>query len=117
MLLIARPLIGGRANIKSTCDIAWMFIMTAHFVSKSYLWGRGGNRRFLALLRAAEENTQSRALIAAKKVYFGVGGGVDEFLEVFKGVGGGELEVTEQLNIKSEGVGRVVLEIATRSPQ
>ncbi|PLB44729.1 hypothetical protein P170DRAFT_265659 [Aspergillus steynii IBT 23096] len=71
----------------------------------------------LALLRATEANTQSRALIAAKRVYFGVGGGVDEFLEVFKGVGGGELEVTEQLNIKSEGVGRVVLEIATRSPQ
>lgn len=71
----------------------------------------------LALLRATEGHAQSRALIAAKKVYFGVGGGVDEFLEVFKGVGGGEMEVTEQLNIKSEGVGRVVLEIATRSSQ
>ncbi|KAK1139105.1 hypothetical protein N8T08_001291 [Aspergillus melleus] len=71
----------------------------------------------LALLRAVEGNKQSRALIAAKKVYFGVGGGVDEFLEVLKSVGGGEMEVTEQLNIKSEGVGRVVLEIATGSSQ
>ncbi|KAH8433649.1 protein-histidine N-methyltransferase [Aspergillus melleus] len=71
----------------------------------------------LALLRAVEGNKQSRALIAAKKVYFGVGGGVDEFLEVLKSVGGGEMEVTEQLNIESEGVGRVVLEIATGSSQ
>lgn len=71
----------------------------------------------LALMRAVGGNAQSRALIAAKKVYFGVGGGVDEFLDVFQGVGGGDVEVTERLNIKSEGVGRVVLEIATWRPQ
>jgi protein-histidine N-methyltransferase len=67
----------------------------------------------LALLRRpAQVGGKSRALVAAKKVYFGVGGGVDEFLAVFNTVGGSELDVKERLDIKSEGVGRIVLEIA-----
>ncbi|PYH72378.1 protein-histidine N-methyltransferase [Aspergillus vadensis CBS 113365] len=52
------------------------------------------------------------ALVAAKKVYFGVGGGVDEFLAVLSGVAGTlgvEVDVQERLDVKSEGVGRVVL--------
>ncbi|OOF90420.1 hypothetical protein ASPCADRAFT_179076 [Aspergillus carbonarius ITEM 5010] len=68
----------------------------------------------LALLRRpVQEGAQSGALLAAKKVYFGVGGGVDEFLAVLGGVSGDEeLKVEERLDIKSEGVGRVVLQIA-----
>ncbi|PYH77811.1 hypothetical protein BO82DRAFT_357932 [Aspergillus uvarum CBS 121591] len=66
----------------------------------------------LALLRRpAQEGFSSKALIAAKKVYFGVGGGVDEFLAVVGGISGGNLRVQERLDIKSEGVGRVILEI------
>ncbi|RAH70840.1 protein-histidine N-methyltransferase [Aspergillus aculeatinus CBS 121060] len=66
----------------------------------------------LALLRRpAQEGFSSQALIAAKKVYFGVGGGVDEFLAVVGGISGGNLRVQERLDIKSEGVGRVILEI------
>ncbi|PYH99510.1 hypothetical protein BO71DRAFT_192566 [Aspergillus ellipticus CBS 707.79] len=67
------------------------------------------------LRRPVEEGARSRALVAAKKVYFGVGGGVDEFLAVLGGVDGGDqLQVEEQLDVKSEGVGRVVLEVALR---
>lgn len=67
----------------------------------------------LALLRRSTEGGgRSRALVAAKKVYFGVGGGVDEFLAVFRGLTGDAVSVQERLDVKSEGVGRVVLEIA-----
>jgi protein-histidine N-methyltransferase len=70
----------------------------------------------IALLRRSEtEQERSKALVAAKKVYFGVGGGVDEFLMVLKNVNGNDLDVEEQVNINSEGVGRVILKIALRS--
>lgn len=63
------------------------------------------------LRRSTTPTVKSRALIAAKKVYFGVGGGVDEFLTVLKGISGDQFDVKEKLDIKSEGVGRVVLDI------
>lgn len=68
----------------------------------------------LALLRrsATADASKSKALIAAKKVYFGVGGGVDEFLAVLRNANGDEMDVKELVNVKSEGVGRVVLEVA-----
>lgn len=62
------------------------------------------------LRRSTTVKTKSRALVAAKKVYFGVGGGVDEFLGVLKGING-ERDVNQKLDVKSEGVGRVVLEV------
>lgn len=66
----------------------------------------------LALLRrSGTASTTARALVAAKKVYFGVGGGVDEFLATLKNVCGDELDVQQKVDIQSEGVGRVVLEI------
>ncbi|KAJ5997648.1 hypothetical protein N7499_005957 [Penicillium canescens] len=66
----------------------------------------------LALLRRSNTaSTRSRALVAAKKVYFGVGGGVDEFLAVLDNVCGRELNVQQKLDVHSEGVGRVVLEV------
>jgi protein-histidine N-methyltransferase len=66
----------------------------------------------LALLRRSNTaSTRSRALVAAKKVYFGVGGGVDEFLAVLGNVCGSELDVQQKLDVHSEGVGRVVLEV------
>ncbi|KAJ5312327.1 hypothetical protein PENANT_c011G04013 [Penicillium antarcticum] len=66
----------------------------------------------LALLRRSNTaSTKSRALVAAKKVYFGVGGGVDEFLAVLGNVCGSELDVQQKLDVHSEGVGRVVLEV------
>lgn len=66
----------------------------------------------LALLRrSSSDSIKTRALVAAKKVYFGVGGGVDEFLATLKNVCADELEVQQKVDIQSEGVGRVVLEI------
>jgi protein-histidine N-methyltransferase len=62
------------------------------------------------LRRSSTASTKSRALVAAKKVYFGVGGGVDEFLAVLNSVWTNELDVQQKLNVQSEGVGRVVLE-------
>lgn len=64
------------------------------------------------LRRSTVQTAKSRALVAAKKVYFGVGGGVDEFLAVLKGIGGDQLDLKEKLDIKTEGVGRVILEIS-----
>ncbi|PTU23819.1 hypothetical protein P175DRAFT_0448198, partial [Aspergillus ochraceoroseus IBT 24754] len=63
----------------------------------------------LALLRRPLAET--KALVAAKKVYFGVGGGVDEFLAVLRTVSDHCLDVKERLDVKSEGVGRIILEI------
>lgn len=64
------------------------------------------------LRRSTTPTVKSRALIAAKKVYFGVGGGVDEFLAALKGISGNQFDVREKVDIKSEGVGRVVLDIS-----
>lgn len=50
------------------------------------------------------------AFVAAKKVYFGVGGGVAEFEEELKRLGG---KATTVLDVKGAGVGRVVLEVST----
>lgn len=53
---------------------------------------------------------EARALIAAKKVYFGVGGGVDEFLEVLVARGGTGKVVWESFG---GGVERLILEVKT----
>ncbi|EKV10261.1 Histidine protein methyltransferase 1 [Penicillium digitatum] len=66
---------------------------------------------FALLRRSNTASARSRALVAAKKVYFGVGGGIDEFLAVLHNVCASELDVQQKLNIQSEGVGRVVLEV------
>lgn len=60
---------------------------------------------------ASTSTAQTRALVAAKKVYFGVGGGVDEFLAVLADICPDGLGVQQKLDVQSEGVGRVVLEI------
>ncbi|KAJ5728623.1 uncharacterized protein N7483_003131 [Penicillium malachiteum] len=65
--------------------------------------------------RSSTDSTKSRAMIAAKKVYFGVGGGVDEFLAVLKEVAASELQVEQRVDVKSEGVGRVILEVTPTS--
>ncbi|RDW81767.1 protein-histidine N-methyltransferase [Aspergillus mulundensis] len=64
----------------------------------------------LALLLRSESGG-SRALVAAKKVYFGVGGGVNEFLAVLRDVAGAEVGVEERMDVKSAGVGRIILEV------
>ncbi len=63
----------------------------------------------LALLKRVR---QGRALVAAKRVYFGVGGGVDEFKEKVARGGGvvGEVRDSEILE-GGTGVGRCLLEV------
>ncbi|ODM19847.1 hypothetical protein SI65_04833 [Aspergillus cristatus] len=63
------------------------------------------------LRRSGTTESKSKALIAAKKVYFGVGGGVNEFLAVLRNTSGDEMDVKKLVDVKSEGVGRVVLEV------
>jgi protein-histidine N-methyltransferase len=63
----------------------------------------------LALLAAAESRGRTaKALVAAKKVYFGIGGGVNEFLAVLQEKGGQAKIVWE---LDGEGVDRVILEV------
>lgn len=63
------------------------------------------------LLSTAEKRGgKAYALIAAKKVYFGVGGGVDDFLEVLVARGGTGKVVWESVG---DGVGRLILEVRT----
>lgn len=49
----------------------------------------------------------SFALVGAKKVYFGVGGSMEDFYEVVRGLGGGVREIREEV----EGVRRAVAEV------
>lgn len=69
---------------------------------------------FVALLiellaRSQERGLRSIAYVAMKKVYFGVGGGVDEFLRVLREMGGkGEI----MWESEGAGVARVVVEVS-----
>ena len=63
-----------------------------------------------AAVRAA---AGARALVAAKRVYFGVGGGVDEFLGAWGRMDGVGREVWASEG-EGAGVGRVVLEVRGR---
>jgi len=60
----------------------------------------------ISLLKRHGKN--GKAWVAAKKVYFGVGGGVDEFRKEIKDRQG---DITVVAEITSTGVGRVVLEV------
>lgn len=64
------------------------------------------------LRRSSTKRSTSRALVAAKKVYFGVGGGVDEFLAVLKDISRDGLDVRQISDVKKGGVGRLILDIA-----
>ncbi|KAJ9195467.1 hypothetical protein DTO164E3_6780 [Paecilomyces variotii] len=75
----------------------------------------------LSLLRRCDAggpttgSRETRGLVAAKKVYFGVGGGVDEFLAVLNEMAGEAVEVQQRVEVKTEGVGRVVLQVKMAS--
>ncbi|KAL8943532.1 MAG: hypothetical protein Q9216_000990 [Gyalolechia sp. 2 TL-2023] len=63
------------------------------------------------LIRVREEAGGSvRALVAAKRIYFGVGGGVDDFLRMLREHGGEGKEVWATEGMGS-GVGRCIVEI------
>ncbi|KAI4151831.1 MAG: hypothetical protein LQ341_000840 [Variospora aurantia] len=60
------------------------------------------------------EGGKARALVAAKMVYFGVGGGIDEFLSVLKEKGGEGNSVWETKGM-GYGVGRCIREVTPRA--
>lgn len=62
----------------------------------------------LLLLAARSQGGDALALVAAKRVYFGVGGGVDEFRALITTLGA---TVEQMVEVKDGGVGRVVLQI------
>lgn len=68
----------------------------------------------LALLQKnSDVGVQAVGLIAAKRVYFGVGGGVDEFVRVLEIQGGTAKAVWQS---EDAGVGRVILEVESTRP-
>lgn len=63
----------------------------------------------LGLLNLSYNSVQnSKVMVAAKKVYFGVGGGVDEFMKALQGTRGKARVVWET---EGAGVGRVILDV------
>ncbi|KAL9129771.1 MAG: hypothetical protein Q9217_001883 [Psora testacea] len=64
------------------------------------------------LANAESTGGDARALVAAKRVYFGVGGGIDEFLTVLEHMGGAGTIVWET---KGAGVGRIIMEVVKAS--
>ena len=72
----------------------------------------------LALLKANSKTPTDRAvaLVAAKRVYFGVGGGVDEFLAILAEMGGCARCVWDSSEALGggHGVGRCILEVGLR---
>lgn len=66
---------------------------------------------FVKLLHdTLQEVPRAKALIAAKKMYFGVGGGVEDFISEFKRLGGEGAVTTQVMEVNDPGVARVVLE-------
>ncbi|KAL8860086.1 MAG: hypothetical protein Q9178_003350 [Gyalolechia marmorata] len=76
---------------------------------------RAFTETLLDLIRRSEKaGGKARALVAAKKVYFGVGGGVDEFLDVLQQLGG-EGKVVWSTEGSGSGVERCILEVTNRT--
>ena len=65
----------------------------------------------LSVSSVNRENRCSRALVAAKKVYFGVGGGIEEFLNILKGMEGTGRTVWDSESEQVGGVGRCIIEV------
>ena len=69
----------------------------------------------VAILRAAEKNGgEASGMVAVKQVYFGVGGGVEDFSRVLNKIGG-QSELLWEL--EGVGVGRVILGVRIRLGQ
>ena len=69
----------------------------------------------VSILRTAEKRGGTAcAMVAVKQVYFGVGGGVEDFLRELKKIGGQSEVVWEKEGV---GVGRVILGVELRFGQ
>lgn len=84
------------------------------FLASETIYSPSSIRPFTDVLAKTLRGAQSTggratALIAAKRVYFGVGGGVDEFLKVLCEYRGRAIPVWES---EGPGIGRVILEVS-----
>lgn len=71
----------------------------------------------LDLLKRSEgAGGKARALVAVKRVYFGVGGSVDDFLNVLRELGG-EAKVVWTTDGLGNGVGRCILEVTSSAKE
>lgn len=97
------------SNHRPDVDIEILCLASETIYSPSSI--RAFTEVLIRTLRGVENlGGKAKALIAAKCVYFGVGGGVDEFLKVLGGVCGRATPVWESTD---PGVGRVILEMMT----
>lgn len=62
------------------------------------------------LEKEKEEKSGGKALVGAKKVYFGVGGSMEDFCEAVRDKGG----VATQIREEEDGVRRAVVEVTTK---
>ena len=70
---------------------------------------------FSLLSQHDSPSCEALALVAAKRVYFGVGGGVDEFMAVLEEMGGSGRCVWDSSSEEGrQGVGRCILEVSLR---
>ncbi|KAL8657896.1 MAG: hypothetical protein Q9226_001469 [Calogaya cf. arnoldii] len=78
---------------------------------------RAFTETLLDLLRRSEKaGGNARALVAAKRVYFGVGGSVNDFWDVLRELGG-EAKLVWTTEGLGSGVGRCILEVTDRAKE
>ncbi|KAI4089051.1 MAG: hypothetical protein LQ348_005117 [Seirophora lacunosa] len=103
---------GGPASEDVPLDRAWI-------LASETIYSPASTMAFTACLvetmqKFEEPGGRARALVAAKKVYFGVGGGIDEFLGVLR-KNGGEGSLVWETEGMGSGVGRCILEVTRRA--
>lgn len=66
---------------------------------------------FTSVLLRSLKKPGGKALVAAKRIYFGVGGSVEDFVGLVDRLGLGQYSVTTVSDLADVGVGRVILEV------
>ena len=66
---------------------------------------------FTTVLLRSLKKPGGKALVAAKRIYFGVGGSVEDFVALVGRLGLGQYSVTTVSDLADVGVGRVILEV------
>ncbi|KIY03342.1 uncharacterized protein Z520_00033 [Fonsecaea multimorphosa CBS 102226] len=103
LLILASETIYSPSSLKSFSETVLSLLLRTS--SHSHRSGTGTGK--------GEAIPEPKAWVAAKRVYFGVGGGVDEFVREMDRLGATSRVV---MDIKDAGVGRVVLEVTLSAP-
>ncbi|KAL2436794.1 hypothetical protein ABEF95_014163 [Exophiala dermatitidis] len=107
------PYSSSPSSLAAAAEKQWQSTGDLLILASETIYSPSSSRIFADILlgvlrRHGQSKGTARAWVAAKKVYFGVGGGVDEFVADIKSRGGKSRILLET---KDTGVGRVVLEI------